>query len=93
MRPVAVEAGVVAWLAGRLPAVHVGTRVPERRPPRFVRVGRTGGERLNLALERPVILVECWLRIRSRQNSSRQTRGPRWTRWPTPGLGGRIAST
>lgn len=38
----------------------VYSRVPNPRPPEFVRVERLGGIRRNLILDRPRIDVECW---------------------------------
>jgi hypothetical protein len=41
-------------------AVPVVTRVPSIRPPRFVRIERIGGSRLDRVTDRPRIDVECW---------------------------------
>ena len=59
LRPSPVEATLVTYLSPRL-GVHVGTRVPEKRPATHVRVTRTGGGRGNLVQENPTVLVECW---------------------------------
>jgi len=40
--------------------VPVSTRVPNPRPPRFVRVLVTGGARLNLVADAPSVTVEGW---------------------------------
>ncbi|MEU3289895.1 hypothetical protein [Streptomyces longwoodensis] len=40
--------------------VPVGTRVPSRRPARFVRLERIGGTRLDRVTDRPRIDVHCW---------------------------------
>jgi hypothetical protein len=40
--------------------VPVGTRVPSPRPPRFVRVERIGGARLDRITDRPRLDVHCW---------------------------------
>lgn len=39
---------------------NVGTRLPNPRPSKFVRVQRTGGEQRNMIQERVVLLFECW---------------------------------
>jgi hypothetical protein len=54
-----LEEGLVAYLNGLL-APAVSTRVPNPRPVSFVRVGRVGGDQINMAQERAVVLVECW---------------------------------
>lgn len=56
-----VESAVVGYLDS-LPAVtsEVGTRLPNPRPTKFVRVQRTGGTQQNMIQERPVLLLECW---------------------------------
>lgn len=40
--------------------VPVRTRVPDPRPPLFVRIERIGGSRLDRITDRPRIDVECW---------------------------------
>ncbi|MGW2742374.1 hypothetical protein [Streptomyces sp. NPDC001450] len=40
--------------------VPVGTRVPNPRPPRFIRLERIGGTRLDRITDRPRIDVHCW---------------------------------
>ncbi|MCX4606991.1 hypothetical protein [Streptomyces mirabilis] len=40
--------------------VPVGTRVPDPRPARFIRLERVGGARLDLITDRPRIDVHCW---------------------------------
>lgn len=47
-------------LAARGQPVPVGTRVPNPRPPRFVRVERIGGPRLDTITDRPRLDVHCW---------------------------------
>lgn len=59
MKPVNVEAALVAWLRSAL-SVQVGTRVPATRPDRFVVLSRAGGQRDNLVQSSPRMLVECW---------------------------------
>lgn len=57
-----VEGAVVGYLKA-LPAlagVAIGTRVPNPRPTKHVRVQRVSGQQLNLIRERPTLLVECW---------------------------------
>lgn len=54
-----VEGALVALLRGPL-AVPVATKVPNPRPASFVRVGRVGGDQLNLVQEQPLLLIECW---------------------------------
>ncbi|AQW55295.1 hypothetical protein ACIQPP_05600 [Streptomyces violaceusniger] len=55
---------VRAYLHGALVArgagLPVGTRVPDPRPPRFIRLERVGGARLDLVTDRPRIDVQCW---------------------------------
>ncbi|MFD5838223.1 hypothetical protein ACFWHV_32440 [Streptomyces collinus] len=65
--PIAFPDGVAvvrAYLHEQLVArgedVPVGTRVPSPRPPRFVRLERVGGTRLDLVTDRPRIDVHCW---------------------------------
>ncbi len=50
---------VVAYLAGEL-NVPVGTRVPNPRPARFVKIARHGGVALNRVTDGPQISVEAW---------------------------------
>lgn len=59
LQPANLEAALVVLLKGPL-GVGVSTKVPNPRPPSFVRVGRVGGASLNLVQEQPVALVECW---------------------------------
>lgn len=40
--------------------IHVGTRVPNPRPTRFIRVLRTGGSRRNLVVDDTMLTVEAW---------------------------------
>lgn len=49
-----------AALAARSRPMPVGSRVPAPRPAEFVRVMATGGGRLNLLIDRPVLTVEAW---------------------------------
>lgn len=56
---------VCAYLTTQLPsygypAIHVGARVPNPRPTRFVRVDRVGGPRANLVQDQPALVVEAW---------------------------------
>lgn len=49
-----------AALAARNDPAKVGTRVPNPRPGRFVRIRRIGGPRLNLVADNPQLSVESW---------------------------------
>jgi hypothetical protein len=40
--------------------LHVGTRIPNPRPDRFVRVLRTGGTRRNLVVDESQLTIEAW---------------------------------
>lgn len=63
LKPANVEAALVARLKTPLqsaPAATVGTKIPNPRPPYLVRVGRVGGDQINLVQERVVALFECW---------------------------------
>lgn len=55
-----VRAYLAEALAARGDTVEVGTRVPNPRPPRFVRLERVGGTRVDLITDRPRIDVQCW---------------------------------
>jgi hypothetical protein len=50
----------IQYLRSVLPDVTTVSRVPNPRPPEFVRIERLGGLRKNLILDRPRIDVECW---------------------------------
>ena len=56
MSAIGVARGV---LVDALPRVQVGTRVPNPRPSRFVRIVRTGGPKGRVT-DRPLLVVECW---------------------------------
>ncbi|MEV5911064.1 hypothetical protein AB0M00_19450 [Streptomyces chartreusis] len=47
-------------LAARGDDVKVVTRVPSPRPPRFIRIERVGGSRLDLITDRPRLDIHCW---------------------------------
>jgi hypothetical protein len=49
-----------ATLVERGVDVPVVTRVPASRPPRFVRIERVGGSRLDRVTDRPRLDVTCW---------------------------------
>lgn len=49
----------ILYLRDRI-KVPVYSRVPESRPPEFIRVERVGGVRSSLVTDRPRISVECW---------------------------------
>ena len=56
---------VASYLRAQLPSygytgIHVGARVPEERPARFVRVDRVGGSRPNLVTDAATVLIESW---------------------------------
>uniref|UniRef100_UPI003F496BBE hypothetical protein n=1 Tax=Nocardia suismassiliense TaxID=2077092 RepID=UPI003F496BBE len=59
-----IEADLVEWFTAALTALGdtavVATHVPNPRPPRLVRVVRTGGVRRDLVVDRPRIAIECW---------------------------------
>jgi hypothetical protein len=59
LAPPDVEKAFVAYLNGIL-TPQVSTRVPATRPASFVRVQVVGGDVLNVALDAPRLLVECW---------------------------------
>ena len=58
LRPGDVEAAFVSLLSPL--GVHVSTRIPNPRPVSHVKVTRAGGNRVNLVLERPLLVLECW---------------------------------
>lgn len=60
LEPPDVEKALVSWLKQRLGDVHVSTRVPNPRPPKFVTVRRIGGGPANLIQDAPIVLVEAW---------------------------------
>ncbi|MFI8853684.1 hypothetical protein ACIGW3_26310 [Streptomyces sp. NPDC053499] len=67
MQPIAFPDGVavvIDYLRSRLAdhgwPVPVGTRVPDPRPPSFVRLERVGGTRRDLVTDGPRLTVECW---------------------------------
>lgn len=55
------EGTVISYINSRpgKPA-SAATRIPNPRPPQFIRVQRTGGDERNMIQERAVLLVECW---------------------------------
>ena len=59
LRPGDVEGAFITLLRPAL-GVHVSTRTPNPRPDRHVKVTRAGGNRANLIIERPLLIVECW---------------------------------
>lgn len=59
MRPRNVEQILTGHLRAQL-GVHVGTRVPAKRPATFVRLFRAGGTRANLVQAQARVVVECW---------------------------------
>lgn len=59
MVPVDVEAALVRLL-GPAVGARVVTTVPNPHPGRLVRVGRIGGVRTDVVVEKPLVLVECW---------------------------------
>lgn len=67
MAPVAfvdVEGLTVAYLRAQLntrgDTAKVATEVPNPRPPRLVKVTRTGGPAEYPATDRPTLAVQCW---------------------------------
>lgn len=57
--PVPLEQALVGYLVP-LVSVPVATRVPNPRPPAFVRVTRVGGGLVNMAQSQVQVLAECW---------------------------------
>lgn len=59
-----IETVMVGWFTAVLPGygvdVPVSTQVPNPRPPRFVRVLRTGGPERNLVVDGAQVTIECW---------------------------------
>lgn len=53
------ESTVVAFLRDRC-GVHVGTKVPNPRPARFIRAWRSGGSAVHEVLDVPHITVTAW---------------------------------
>ena len=51
---------VRSHLIAQDPALHVGTRVPNPRPDRFVLLRRGGGVVRFEVVDHPVIAVDCW---------------------------------
>jgi len=62
--PIDAEAEVVTYLnaalADRGVSARATTRVPDSRPPRFVRVALTGSVRRSIAHIDAQITIECW---------------------------------
>ncbi len=54
-----VEKLVGGFLRGKI-GVHVGTKVPNPRPARFVRAWRSGGAAQNRVLDLPHVTVTTW---------------------------------
>lgn len=54
-----VEAFLVGYLGDAL-GVPVTTRVPEDRPPRFVRLERLGGTRRDIIRDSALVVFEAW---------------------------------
>lgn len=59
LAPVDIEGAFVTFLNAEL-TPPVSTRVPNPRPASHVRVQVVGGDVLNVAMESPRLLVECW---------------------------------
>lgn len=56
-----IEARCVSFLKSVLsPDVYVSTRIPNPRANQMVRVTRTGGGRINVGMDAPQVLFECW---------------------------------
>jgi hypothetical protein len=57
------EATAIAFLKAQLTArgkaVPTGTKVPNPRPPLFVRISRTGGTSRDIVTDSPTLLFEC----------------------------------
>jgi hypothetical protein len=58
------EAFSVGWLrqelTDRSDSAHVGTRIPNPRPGRLVRLRVAGGQRTALVLAGPLVIADCW---------------------------------
>lgn len=54
-----VAGHLAAQLATLNDAAVVATRVPNPRPPRMVRVIRSGGPKANMVTDRPTMILEC----------------------------------
>lgn len=58
------ESVVVSWLRPELGktgiTVPVATKMPNPRPPRFVRIVRTGGAQRDIVTDRATLVFECW---------------------------------
>lgn len=54
------EAVVIGLLGTVVGETNVGVKLPNPRPPFFVRVQRVGGAERNLVQEQPYLLIECW---------------------------------
>lgn len=55
-----IERVLVAYLTPLLDGVWVGTRVPNPRPEKLVRVEAAGGPRQNLRQDRSIVTVQAW---------------------------------
>lgn len=59
-----VEALCVAYLnrafIERDDSARTSTQIPADRPDRFVRITRMGGRRINVAMDSPLMVFECW---------------------------------
>lgn len=55
-----VEALIIPFICARVPGVTVATKVPNSRPPTFVRAWANGGAAVNRVLERVQITVDVW---------------------------------
>ncbi len=53
-----IDTLVLAWLEPL--GFLASTQVPVPRPPAFIRVMRTGNQRMNVAFRRVQLTVECW---------------------------------
>lgn len=62
MNSIDVERSLVEWIGVNV-HVPVSAEVPKPRPPSFVTVERTGGQRAGV-IDNPVVAIQCWGRTR-----------------------------
>lgn len=60
LRPPPLTAALVSYLRENLPDVHIGTRVPNPAPAKFIRIGIGDGSTTTMVTINPVVLFECW---------------------------------
>ena len=55
-----IEAHIVSWLNSLSLGIEAYKDVPATRPKEFAMVKRTGGQRDNVAIDRPSIALQIW---------------------------------